>query len=244
MFTECCRIFVLEKGFIEESIENCSIDNLIIETCFYDYGASVSVSSESRKNIDVFFMELKEKTGFFFLKNSNVKDCSFSAEDIAGILLEKRGITAVSAESCTGGLIAKKLTDRPGSSAYFWGSFVTYDNSAKYFLGVNNETVEKYGAVSSETVLEMAESAAEKSGADLAVSVSGIAGPGGGTEAKPVGTVWFGYRYAEKAGQFKVLFKGNRKEVREKASETALLIIIKSILNEAGVDSITGADYI
>ena len=74
------------------------------------------------------------------------------------------------AESCTGGLISKKLTDRSGSSAYFWGSFVTYDNSAKNLLGVKKETLENYGAVSAETVSEMAECAAEKSGADISVS--------------------------------------------------------------------------
>ena len=244
MFTESCRIFVLEKVCIENILENCSKEQLVIETCFYNYGASVSVSAEDKKDINSFFRELKEKTGFFFLKNSDLQDYSIPAEDFAGLLLEKHGLTAVSAESCTGGLIAKKLTDRPGSSAYFWGSFVTYDNSAKYSLGVKNNTISKYGAVSAETVLEMADCAAEKSGADVAVSVSGIAGPGGGTEEKPVGTVWFGFRCAEKVGQFKVLFKGSRKEVREKASETAMLIIIKNILDKAGVDSITSADYI
>ena len=244
MITECCRIFVLEKDFIENILKDNSKDNLVIETCFYDYGAYICASSENKNILNKLFSLLEKEAGFFFLKNAGIDDLSASAEEITGVLLEKAGKTAVSAESCTGGLIAKKLTDRSGSSAYFWGSFVTYENSAKNFLGVNKKTIEKYGEVSSETVAEMAECAAEQSGADISVSVSGIAGPGGGSSAKPVGTVWFGYRYAEKAGQFKALFKGSRKDVREKASETALLIIIKNILNEAGVDSITGADYI
>ena len=244
MLTECCRIFVLGKDFIENILKNNSKDSLVIEACFYNYGAYICASAEDKSILNNFFSRLETEAGFFFLKSSDIDDCSASAEDITGSLLEKNGRTAVSAESCTGGLISKKLTDRSGSSAYFWGSFVTYDNSAKNLLGVKKETLENYGAVSAETVSEMAECAAEKSGADISVSVSGIAGPGGGTEAKPVGTVWFGYRCAEKAGQIKVLFKGSRKDVREKACETALLIIIKNILNEAGVDSITCADYI
>ena len=111
-------------------------------------------------------------------------------------------------------------------------------------LGVSSRTIEENGAVSSEAVHEMAYSAIEKSGADIAVSVSGIAGPGGGSEAKPVGTVWFGIRDTEKFSEMKFLFKGSRKDIREKASETALLLVIKNILNRAGVDSIICCDYI
>ena len=244
MFSECCRIFVLERKKIENIISECKNDNIFLETCFYSTGAYIKCSSDKAGEIRSFFNELDNKTGFFFLKNSRIDNYSLSAEDIAGNLLEQEGRTCVTAESCTGGLVAKKLTDRQGSSAYFWGSFVTYDNRAKNLLGVKESTIEKYGAVSAQTVSEMSENALEKSDADIAVSVSGVAGPGGGSAEKPVGTVWFGYCDLEKAGQFKVLFKGNRKEVREKASETALLVIIKSILQDAGVDSIICGDYI
>ncbi len=244
MYTECCRIFVLEKDYIEDIVKKYSKENLFLEINFYDYGALVRASSDDADVLDEFFIYLERNSGLFFLKDYIVPDYSLPAEDMAGFFLADRGLTAVTAESCTGGLIAKKLTDRSGSSAYFWGSFVTYDNSAKIMLGVSSGTIEENGAVSSETVHEMAYSAMGKSGADIAVSVSGIAGPGGGSEAKPVGTVWFGIRDAEKASEIKFRFKGSRKAIREKASETALLLIIKNILNRAGVDSIICCDYI
>lgn len=244
MYNESCRIFVLEKEKIENIIKNCRFNKVFIETFFHEYGAYIKVSSKEKKNISDFLSDLNKHAGSFYLKNSLIDDYNSRAEDIAGFLLGKAEKTVVTSESCTGGLIAKKLTDRAGSSAYFWGSFVTYDNSAKAVLGVNRDTLETSGAVSSKTVCEMAEAAFSKSGADISVSVSGIAGPGGGSREKPVGTVWFGYKTAKKEGQIKMLFKGSRQDIREKASETALLLIIKSILYDAGVDSIISADYI
>ncbi len=244
MFIESCRIFVLDKGSIEKIIKESTVENLFVETCFYKYGAFIRASSDERSHVELFFSRLREKCGFFFLKNSSLPDHGISSGDLACDLLETGEITAVTAESCTGGLIAKTITDRSGSSAYFWGSFVTYDNSAKILLGVNEKTLEKYGAVSAETVSEMAECALVKSGADLSVAVSGIAGPDGGSADKPVGTVWFGYRDRENAFEYKFVFKGCRSDVREKASETAMLIIIKNILKDAGVDSIISGDYI
>ncbi len=108
-------------------------------------------------------------------------------------LLRSRGMCTVFAESCTGGMAGKVFTDIPGSSDVFWGSFVTYANDAKEkMLSVNSSTLEKYGAVSEETVIEMAQGALMHSNADVACAVSGVAGPEGGTEEKPVGTVCFG----------------------------------------------------
>lgn len=104
------------------------------------------------------------------------------------------GRTLVTAESCTGGWIAKSITDIAGSSACLGYGFVTYSNAAKTaLLGVQPATIEAYGAVSESTVREMAEGALEASGADCSVAVSGIAGPSGGSTEKPVGTVWFAW---------------------------------------------------
>ncbi len=112
-------------------------------------------------------------------------------EEAVGILLKKNGKTLAAAESCTGGYIAHLITSVPGSSAYFFGGVVSYDNTIKEdVLGVNADTLNKYGAVSEETVIQMANGVKELMKTDYAIAVSGIMGPGGGTEEKPVGTVW------------------------------------------------------
>ena len=128
------------------------------------------------------------------------------------------------AESCTGGLIAASCTDLAGSSEWFDRGFVTYSNLSKQqMLGVLPQTLETYGAVSEQTVLEMAQGAVQHSQANVAVSVSGIAGPGGGSDDKPVGTVWFGW--ADDKGLLKAEckhFSGDRASVRQQAVTTAL----------------------
>src|SRR5690606_4450899 len=111
-----------------------------------------------------------------------------------GTLCEARGIMVVTAESCTGGWVAQTITETPGSSKWFDGGYVTYSNSAKHrMLGVPENILHNYGAVSEETVEAMALGAIKDDGAQLSVSVSGIAGPEGGTPSKPVGTVWFAW---------------------------------------------------
>jgi PncC family amidohydrolase len=108
-------------------------------------------------------------------------------------LLTERRLTLAAAESCTGGLVASRITDVPGSSAYFMGGIIAYSYEAKAaLLNVSWDTLNGKGAVSRETVLEMAHGARKALGVDIAVSVSGIAGPGGGTPEKPVGTTWIG----------------------------------------------------
>lgn len=128
------------------------------------------------------------------------------------------------AESCTGGWVAKVLTDIIGSSEWFDCSFVTYSNQAKQsMLGVKSQTLEMHGAVSEAVVREMVTGALARSRADLALSVSGIAGPGGGSPEKPVGTVWFAW---QRAGMEAVTacrhFQGDREEVRHQAVVVAL----------------------
>lgn len=115
-----------------------------------------------------------------------------SLPDVVHHLLTESGQTLATAESCTGGMVASQLVDLAGSSAYLLAGLVTYSNDAKCaLLGVSNDTLARYGAVSLETVIEMADGARQRMGSDFAVSISGIAGPEGGTEEKPVGTVCF-----------------------------------------------------
>ncbi|MDO5059497.1 MAG: nicotinamide-nucleotide amidohydrolase family protein [Neisseria sp.] len=133
------------------------------------------------------------------------------------------GLKAASAESCTGGLLAAAFTELPGSLAWFDMGWVTYSNEAKHkLLGVGEETLRDYGAVSEETVREMALGALIAAKADFAVSISGIAGPGGGSEDKPVGTVWFGLAGKQRISARKMQFHGSRSEIREQAVEYAL----------------------
>ena len=123
-------------------------------------------------------------------------------EEVARKLQEK-GLTLSSAEACTGGLFAARLTDLAGSSRFFDRSIVTYSNQAKLdHLEVKAETLEKHGAVSPETAIEMAEGLARASGSDVCISVTGIAGPNGGTEEKPVGTVFIAVVYEGKTHSF------------------------------------------
>ncbi|MEQ5754858.1 MULTISPECIES: nicotinamide-nucleotide amidase [unclassified Providencia] len=152
-----------------------------------------------------------------------------------GLKLKEQGKTVTTAESCTGGWVAKVLTDISGSSDYFQRGFVTYSNEAKHqMIGVKDESLQQYGAVSQQVVTEMATGALQEACADFAVSVSGIAGPGGGSIEKPVGTVWFGF--AQKQVDQTVLvttqhqvFQGNRNEVRFQSTLYILETLLKQL---------------
>jgi PncC family amidohydrolase len=152
-------------------------------------------------------------------------------EEQVGALLRQRGLKLATAESCTGGLLANRLTDVPGSSDYYLGGFVSYAYEAKVAsLNVSWKTLETYGAVSSETVLEMARGACKALGADLAISVSGIAGPGGGLPNKPVGTTWFGLVAPEGAWSFLRRFEGDRLQNKAQAGEAALELLMNYLM--------------
>jgi nicotinamide-nucleotide amidase len=137
---------------------------------------------------------------------------------------QQRKLMLVTAESCTGGFIAKVLTDLPGSSAWFDAGVVTYSYEAKEaLLGVNPRTLERTGAVSEETVLEMVSGALARFGAGAAVAVTGIAGPSGGTEDKPVGTVWVGWKRRGGYAQARLFhFQGDRDAIRRQTVAAAL----------------------
>lgn len=144
-------------------------------------------------------------------------------EECVGRLLLEKKYTLALAESCTGGLISRRITRIAGSSAYYLGGAVTYANEAKVnFLGVKPTTLEKYGAVSEQTALEMSHGIRERIGASIALSVTGIAGPSGGNVEKPVGTVWMSIAQADRHEARLFQFHGDRDRIILGASQAAL----------------------
>ena len=148
-------------------------------------------------------------------------------------LLKGTGKTVSTAESCTGGSIAAMLTSVAGSSEYFLGSVVSYANSVKSgVLGVDEKIIAEHGAVSSECVAAMAEGVRKLTGSDFSIATSGIAGPGGGSDAKPVGLVWIGVSSQKSTETFSMVFKGDRKRNTERFAANALNILRKKLVNE------------
>ncbi|EMO84788.1 nicotinamide-nucleotide amidohydrolase family protein [Leptospira santarosai] len=182
----------------------------------------VSFQSDNRTLID----DLLRKLDTFY----GAKSTSDVFEELPKMLIEKK-ITVGTAESCTGGLIAKTFTDVPGASAYFYGGIVSYDNGVKTgILGVKRNTLEEFGAVSGETAKEMAEGALDALGVDYSISVTGIAGPGGGTPQKKVGLVYFGI--GRKGGETEVhehYFPFPRSAFREFAAHTGIYLLYKRL---------------
>jgi PncC family amidohydrolase len=149
-----------------------------------------------------------------------------SQEVHVGQLLREKGLTLATAESCTGGLVADRITNVPGSSDYFRGGIVAYAYEAKVgLLGVSWNTLRTFGAVSEETVIEMARGARVALGADIAISISGIAGPGGGLPDKPVGTTWFGLSTTEGDWARKFVWDGDRLQNKVLSAEAALQLL-------------------
>ena len=153
-----------------------------------------------------------------------------------GKLLRVRGVKLATAESCTGGLIADRITDVPGSSEYFIGGIVAYAYEAKVaLLGVSWDTLHMYGAVSRETVLEMARGARKALSVDLAVSVSGIAGPSGGLPDKPVGTTWIGLSTPDGDFARKFIWEGDRRSNKELSADAALQFVVDYLRDPKGL---------
>jgi nicotinamide-nucleotide amidase len=155
-----------------------------------------------------------------------------------GELLLQKGLKLILAESCTGGLISHRITNVPGSSDYLLGSLVSYSYETKEeWLGVRHSTLSIYGAVSREIVIEMARGARASLKRFfpikrvIGLSVSGIAGPGGGTPDKPVGMVWIGLSAEDKEEAWKFLWKGNRGENKEQSAQKALEILLEYLKN-------------
>lgn len=211
------KLFGLGESVIEERILDLISSQTSPSIATYANDGSVTIRLTAQKN--------KESSSDCFepilgkiierLKNNIYSIDDESLNEVVGKMLIKTNTTISTAESCTGGLISKCLTDVCGISNVFHTGFVTYSNNSKVkLLNVKKKTLETFGAVSSQTALEMAKGAKDNAGTDIGVSVTGIAGPGGGTEKKPVGLVYIGY-----CDNYKHIFKelrltGNREKIR------------------------------
>lgn len=153
-------------------------------------------------------------------------------ERIVDLMCEKK-LTLATAESCTGGMLASRIIDVPGVSEVFKAGFVTYANEAKQnLIGVKEETLTQFGAVSGQTAKEMVLGAMKVANADMAVATTGIAGPGGGTKEKPVGLVYIACGSADDIVVERCLFNGNRREIRQASVEHALGMLFKEIVKK------------
>ncbi|MEL7834794.1 competence/damage-inducible protein A [Fodinibius sp. Rm-B-1B1-1] len=194
----------------------------------------ISAFGRSDKEIDdrigIVISHIKKKAGKYIIGEG--KDWNLSQS--VGELLVEKGLTISVAESCTGGHIANAITDVPGSSRYMLGGLIAYANSVKVNqLGVLSDDLESQGAVSKVVALQMAKGVAERLGADIGISTTGVAGPGGGTKEKPVGTVWIGCWSSKEHFAIRARFTNDRLINKERSSAVALEIVRRSIL---GID--------
>ena len=186
---------------------------------------------EQESRIESEMVRLKEILG-----DAIYSDQDDRLEKCIGRMLAENGKTVSAAESCTGGLISSLFTSVPSSSEYYLGSVTSYANSVKTgVLGVPAEIIEKYGAVSEECVREMAEGVRRITGSDFSVATSGIAGPGGGSDTKPVGLVCIGVSSQMGTETFRMVFKGDRKRNIDRFAANALNLLRKKIQNELNI---------
>lgn len=234
--------FLTPESNLEEVCLSSYQNKVVWGTRVQEYKISLYLNGakESVRNEMALLIEKSLGKGILWPKDVEAADI-FSTE------LVKRGLTVACAESCTGGLLGKLLTDKEGSSLWFWGSLVTYANEAKEaLLSIPRSILEGPGAVSKECVELMAERVLELSKADVALSISGIAGPGGGSKEKPVGTVWFGFaskRAPTTAVKLEFTTYG-RSSVRRRGAIAALLLGYFYINGEELLDIVETWQYI
>lgn len=215
------------KNFIENGVNPTVAPYAKEEDVIFRITAKAESQKEALKLIEPVKNQIEEILG----QDVYGEGEETTIEMVVGDLLIKNNLKISTAESCTGGMIASRLVSVSGISDVFLEGAVTYANEAKVrTLNVKEETLKKYGAVSEETAREMAEGMAKRTGSDIAVVTTGIAGPGGGTEEKPVGLVYIGLYYKGEVYVYKNVFNGNRQKVRTKATVTALDMVRRKIL--------------
>lgn len=219
------QLEIILKNIIEEK------ENPIIATYAKEGQIDIKIVAKDKneEKIDILLNETVEQI------NNSIKEYIYSCEDetIEEVLfkkLKKENMKIAFCESCTGGLISSQFTKIPGASEVFDRGIVTYSNNSKMDeLKVKKDTLSKYGAVSKETATEMATGILNKTGVDIALSTTGVAGPDGGTVSKPVGLVYIGIATKDNCFVIKCLFKGNRQSIQNKATKKAFSKLIKTI---------------
>jgi nicotinamide-nucleotide amidase len=214
----------LIKPIIDKRAANDQIEfGILAHNAMIDIKYSVAGLDE--KLIDQTMQEIKSEIEEVLKDNIYGYAKDSLAGSVGKLLIEKNKTLAI-AESCSGGLIAKKITDIAGSSQYFLSAVVSYSNEAKVkLLGVKDETIKTFGAVSSQTAEEMAKGILRISAADFALSITGIAGPDGGSKEKPIGLVYIGIASSKSIKTYEYNFLGNRQDIRERCANTALNLL-------------------
>ena len=232
------RVFGLSETEINQQLKDLENDNSLIRLGYYPVFPEVHVSlialgtdsAETKTLFDIFGSKIEKRLGDTIYGY----DEETLAQKVGSLLLEQSYSIAV-AESCTGGLISHLITAVPGSSAYFPGGVTAYSNQLKIdVLGVASATLEKGGAVCAETAIEMAQGVRKLSGADVGLSVTGIAGPTGGTKEKPVGTVYIGLDFRGACTSHLFTLPGERHSVQTRVAFTALDLVRRKLLEEKG----------
>lgn len=225
---------MVPESNLEESLRQCMRQGVKWGTRVDEDRIVFSLRGGSADEREAFFQDLAALLGPLRIRRGETRP----AQLLTDALLSENA-TLVTAESCTGGLIGKYMTDLPGSSRVFWGGHIVYSNAAKTrLLGVGEKTLQEQGAVSEGTVNAMAEGALAESGAGAAIAVTGIAGPDGGTENKPVGTVWMAVALRGRGCQARhFTFSGSRDMVRRRSAVAAMLFAESRLLGRDFLDT-------
>ena len=215
--------FLIGESTLEEVCQKNKVGNVQWGTRFQEYKTSFFLTGGTKEERSQMFKNIESAIGPNLIVKGNTTALDILVDDL---LLNGESVSC--SESCTGGLCAKSLTDISGSSSYFYGGVVSYALEAKMrILGVKKETLDRHTAVSSQTVVEMAEGINKISGTDYSFATSGVAGPLGGTAKQPVGTVWFGFASNNRAPQAVclTLFNVGRESVRRRATTAAFILL-------------------
>lgn len=234
LVSKMIRILGLGESLVAEKLKDLMDNqtNPTIAPYVKDTGVAMRITAKAKNKEDALKLikPIEEEIVKRLVDNVYATDDISIEEVIAKLLLDKK-LTISTAESCTGGMIASKLIDYPGISEVFLEGAVTYSNEAKHNrLGVKTETLDKYGAVSEETAVEMALGITNTSGSNVSIVTTGIAGPGGGTDEKPVGLVYIGVCINGDVTVQRHVFKGNRSKVRLQATITGLDMLRRRLI--------------
>jgi nicotinamide-nucleotide amidase len=232
-FQKLFKIFGITEIEVNSRIESLELPSSV-SVGYYPVFPELHLSLTIRASEDTDIDELSTRACESII--STLGDAVFGCnqdemESVVGVLLNKKGKTLAVAESCTGGLISHKITRVAGSSSYYLGGLTTYANSMKnHFLKVDQDLLDTHGAVSEEVAIAMVNGLSQETGADICLSVTGIAGPDGGTEEKPVGTVYIGFSRDNIVDCFRYNFHGSREQIQEYTALTGLNLIRQFLL--------------